>query len=133
MEETLASIEMSQQQGRVFAALSEGNAALKQLQKECSLEDVQRLMDDSAEAAAMQAEIADLLAGSDAGSELTLAAEEELRQLEELSALEMPSVPAKMVPAPKQKLPPAAAAAAEVPSEEEEASEPQQATPLLAS
>ena len=45
----LDNIEAAQRQNKLFAALKQGNEAMKQLQKEVTLEDVESLMSDSAE------------------------------------------------------------------------------------
>lgn len=49
MLQCLDNIEAAQRQNKLFAALKQGNEAMKQLQKEVTLDDVENLMSDSAE------------------------------------------------------------------------------------
>lgn len=101
VEETLSTIETNKKQAMVFQALQKGNDALKQLQAQVKLEDVQQLLDDTAEAKAYQEELSALLGGQlSAEDDEQVAAE--LAALEEVVAdqekLEMPAVPATKVP-----------------------------------
>jgi len=103
LEEMISNVEMSSQQNKLFNVLKQGNDALKQLQKEVTVEDVQRLMEDTADAKAYQDEVAHALAGSLTDVD-EAAVEEELGALEGLvlaqEVEEMPKVPATKVPTP---------------------------------
>ncbi|KAK9903474.1 hypothetical protein WJX75_006433 [Coccomyxa subellipsoidea] len=81
VEQVLANIESAQRQNRLYDALKQGNTALAALQQEVSLEEVERLTEDSAEAKEYEERVRTLL-----GEALT--AEDDAAVLQELSQLE---------------------------------------------
>eukprot|EP00878_Enallax_costatus_P002210 GHUV01002381.1.p1 GENE.GHUV01002381.1~~GHUV01002381.1.p1 ORF type:complete len:232 (+),score=87.40 GHUV01002381.1:243-938(+) len=96
VEDMLNNMELTKHQANVMSALKQGNDALKKAQQEMPLDDVQKLMDDTAEAREYQDKVQDIVSQQlDAAD--TEAVMQELHQLEdqalqdELAA--MPKVP----------------------------------------
>eukprot|EP00761_Pharyngomonas_kirbyi_P012789 gb/GECH01012816.1/.p1 GENE.gb/GECH01012816.1/~~gb/GECH01012816.1/.p1 ORF type:complete len:616 (+),score=193.80 gb/GECH01012816.1/:1-1848(+) len=93
IQEMTDSVEFAQMEKEVFNGLQGGTEALKEIQKEVSLEDVERLMDDSREAMEYQDEISRML-----GENLTNEDEEDVMQQldqmeKEMLDQQMPSIP----------------------------------------
>ncbi|KAI9279948.1 Snf7 family [Umbelopsis sp. AD052] len=96
LEELTNSIEFALVEKQVLDGLQKGNEVLKEIHKEMSVEAVQKLMDDTADAIEYQNEIDEILSGN-----LTAEDEEDvLRELDELQQQEleaqMPAVPDKV-------------------------------------
>eukprot|EP00775_Hariotina_reticulata_P011551 gene11551-11694_t len=86
VEDMLSGMELTKQQANVMSALKQGNEALKQAQQEMPLDDIEKLMEETAEAKEYQDKVQDLLsqqldeADNDAVEEVE---REQPRQLEE--------------------------------------------------
>lgn len=83
VEQLITQIEWETQQMQVFDALKSGNQALEAIHKIMSLEEVEKLMADTADSIEYEQEVSRLLSGN-----LSAGAEEEvMREFEELQAL----------------------------------------------
>eukprot|EP01132_Coremiostelium_polycephalum_P005793 gene5793-7206_t len=91
IEELISNIEQAEIQTKIFESLKRGNAALKEIQKECSLEDVENLMAETQDAIDYQNEISNALAGK-------FSSEEEESLLAELDEMEKQSMAFPQVP-----------------------------------
>ena len=100
IEQLIEEVEVAEQQQQVLKAMQAGTDLLKQINSEMSLQDVEQLMDDTAEAIAFQEELNQILSGqlNDVDEEDCL---KELAQLEQMEAdelgLEMPDAPNKQI------------------------------------
>ena len=109
VEQLITQIEWETQQMQVFDALKSGNQALEAIHKIMSLEEVEKLMADTADSIEYEQEVSRLLSGN-----LSAGAEEEvMKEFEELQALTglAPAAAEEEKPAPVVVPAPAAAAA----------------------
>ncbi|KAF9919831.1 Vacuolar protein sorting-associated protein 20 [Linnemannia zychae] len=98
LDELTMSIEQAMIEKQVFAGLAAGNQVLKELHSEMSLADVEKLMDDTADAIAYQNEIDELLS-----TRLSVADEEDIEReldlmVEEETKTLLPEVPVNTLP-----------------------------------
>ncbi|KAK9469079.1 Snf7-domain-containing protein [Lipomyces arxii] len=116
LEKLTQSIEFALVEKDVLFGLRQGNLVLKEINREMSLDQVERLLDESAEAQTYQREISDMLADT-----ITNAEEEDIE--EELAAMEREEM-AKAIPeVPQNEIPQIEPSQTEAESEEEEEEE----------
>ncbi|GAB5372969.1 hypothetical protein AAMO2058_001709800 [Amorphochlora amoebiformis] len=112
VEKLVDSIEYASMQKQIFDAMKAGNECLSELNREVSLEEVEKLMDETEEAIAYQEQVSDALADSlttddihDVNNEL----EKLQKQEEEFAALQLeddlPDVPNRDVVHSEEKVP----------------------------
>ncbi|KAM9957666.1 hypothetical protein ACTFIW_012633 [Dictyostelium discoideum] len=98
IEELIANVEQAEIQVRIFESLKQGNESLKEIQKEMSLEDVENLMEETAEAIQYQNDISEALSGKFSKEE----EDDLLNELDEmekqLNAQQYPKVPETQLP-----------------------------------
>eukprot|EP01084_Bolivina_argentea_P095936 172455_1 len=100
IEELIENVEAAQMQQEVFKAIQQGTDLLQQINSEMSLDEVEQLMDDTAEAIAFQQELNDILSENltQVDDDEVLA---ELAQIEQMEAdemaMDMPNVPSKQI------------------------------------
>ncbi|KAJ1924988.1 Vacuolar protein sorting-associated protein 20 [Tieghemiomyces parasiticus] len=101
LEQLTQSIEFALVEREVFRGLTQGNQVLKELHKEMSLENVERLMDETADALAYQREIDEML-GTKISDEDEAELEHELATLQAQEVMQtipdMPQVPTRPLP-----------------------------------
>ncbi|XP_061191324.1 charged multivesicular body protein 6-like [Saccostrea echinata] len=94
IERMVHDIEFAQIESQVVQGLKVGNDSLKKLHEILSLEDVEKIMDDTRESIDYQREIDDLLSGG-----LTTQDEEDvLAELDEIVKVDLPEVPTDELP-----------------------------------
>jgi len=95
IEQLCGSLEFAQIESKVVEGLKAGNESLKQLQKMMSLEDVEKIMDETREAVEYQNEIDALISGAN----LTEEDEDAIMvELDEITKVDLPEVPTEKIP-----------------------------------
>lgn len=131
LEELTQSVEFAQLQQSFFKSLQQGNNILKELNKELSIEKVEKLLDDSSESIAYQNELNEMLSKNiNPEDEMDVLEELEQMEKEELNKNQLPDIHNKtkssedlqnaMPKVPKTKLPDVPTKKQEQQPEEEE-------------
>ncbi|CEP02253.1 Snf7 [Plasmodiophora brassicae] len=103
IEELVNSIQFAEITAQVFAALKEGNEALQSINAQMDIDDVDKLMEDTAEAVAYQEQISEMLSGQMTAQddeaalrELDMIEQEETeklqKQFDDIPAVDRPAV-----------------------------------------
>ncbi|KAK0425945.1 hypothetical protein QR680_009470 [Steinernema hermaphroditum] len=94
IESMVQDLEFAEIEQRVLEGLKKGNESLKEMNKMFSIEDVEKIMDDTREAAEYQEEISNLIAGGLSQNDLA-DVEEEFEKLMETELPQLPEVPSE--------------------------------------
>eukprot|EP00899_Mesostigma_viride_P010516 jgi/Mesvir1/19466/Mv10490-RA.1 len=106
VEQMLLNIESAQNTRAVFDSLKTGHAAIKELEKEMNVEDIQKILDDTAEAREYQEEVNRVL-GNALSDEQQEAIAQELEDMEaQMVEAELPAVPTTALPQPTKQASP---------------------------
>ncbi|VDN24627.1 unnamed protein product [Gongylonema pulchrum] len=91
-------LEFSEIVQRVVEELRRGNETLKQMNKMFSIEDIEKIMDETKEAAEFQEEISSMLSGKLSEDDMEEVENEFAKLMEEESKLVLPEVPSDVLP-----------------------------------
>uniref|UniRef100_A0A914E1X2 Charged multivesicular body protein 6 n=1 Tax=Acrobeloides nanus TaxID=290746 RepID=A0A914E1X2_9BILA len=94
IQQLICEIELAQLNHEVYEKLKQGNDALQSLNQKISVEDVEKILDDTREAAELQEEISSLISGQLTNTDLNEVEEEFTRLMEE----QLPEVPTEALP-----------------------------------
>jgi charged multivesicular body protein 6 len=131
LEQMASSIEFALVETKVIEGIRQGNSILKQINAEMSIEDVEKLMEETAEGIAYQNKVSELLAGEYTSAEDEAHLMEELAELQELEAMPAKQLLRETLPSVPT-VSPTPAAPTEVPVEKEHEEEEQElASPML--
>jgi len=100
LEELVSTIEFSLVEQSVLHGLKQGNTVLKEIHKEMSIENVEKLLEDTYEAREYQREIDEMLSNN-----ITLEEEEAVQQEYEALRMEMTDKPIHLPSVPTEELP----------------------------
>uniref|UniRef100_A0A914CYZ0 Charged multivesicular body protein 6 n=1 Tax=Acrobeloides nanus TaxID=290746 RepID=A0A914CYZ0_9BILA len=94
IQQLICEIELAQLNHEVYEKLKQGNDALQSLNQKISVEDVEKILEDTREAAELQEEISSLISGQLTNTDLNEVEEEFTRLMEE----QLPEVPTEALP-----------------------------------